>query len=300
VNPAQYSKSFDFINVGYVNYNGINAFNNQYIIGSMNVKKFSFNFLTVFNYNDVRSSVLTGIGASVKSNSASFNITPLMKYEYFQDGENYFKKGLLAGTEVKAENLYSGVMFLLIEGCSRKTYLNVGYRKSGEFNLFMQVGMSNGIILMSGVEWMMGKYLKCNASVDSEKRFECGFSCSIGAFSPYYSAMTHPYLGLSNEAGVIIKRENRSYLLPEVKVKEMKSDMKIKMLKNETKFPININSATIMEIEDIPLIGRQTALKIYLKRVYFGGYNSYESIDSIYGIGKTAMEEIKKHTYIGE
>lgn len=299
-NPAQFDYSYNFIDFGCANFSGVTAFNNGYINLSVKRGFLAYNFLGVFNYNDIRTASILGAGLTLGTEPAFVNLTPVFKYESYSDGVRLLKKGLLAGVSVKSGGLYSGIAAAALEGNALKTYVNAGYLAKNRFNIYMQAEMSRGLIIKSGIECSISNDLKFNASIDTEKRLICGFTCAAGSMIPHYGAMFVPGAGLSSEAGIMIISANSIYRLPEVEAMDMKEKNRIKMFKRDVKFPLNINRATVEEIGEIPSIGKQTALRIYLKRVYDGDYEGYESIDSIYGIGKASMEMIRKYTYIGD
>ena len=57
---------------------------------------------------------------------------------------------------------------------------------------------------------------------------------------------------------------------------------------------ININSATIEELDTLPGIGEATANKIVNHRSEIGSFNSIEEIKNVNGIGDKKFQNIKE------
>jgi competence protein ComEA len=62
---------------------------------------------------------------------------------------------------------------------------------------------------------------------------------------------------------------------------------------NKIDLPININSATIKELVNLPGIGEKTALSILNYRTKKGKFNKIEELLNIKGIGKAKFDKIK-------
>jgi len=58
-------------------------------------------------------------------------------------------------------------------------------------------------------------------------------------------------------------------------------------------FPINLNTATQIELEALPVIGPAKAEDILTYRETHGEFTSIEQIQNVYGIGPSTFEQLK-------
>lgn len=63
---------------------------------------------------------------------------------------------------------------------------------------------------------------------------------------------------------------------------------------------VNINSASIDELKEIPGVGESTAKKIIEYREQNGGFSSKFEIMNISGIGQKKFENMKNHISVGD
>nr|WP_320048362.1 helix-hairpin-helix domain-containing protein [uncultured Desulfuromonas sp.] len=56
--------------------------------------------------------------------------------------------------------------------------------------------------------------------------------------------------------------------------------------------PVNINTATIEQLQEVKGIGQQTAEKIVAYRTSHGTFTSLEQLCNIKGIGKTSLDKM--------
>ena len=64
--------------------------------------------------------------------------------------------------------------------------------------------------------------------------------------------------------------------------------------------PININTATSDELQQVPGIGPVTAEKILQMRKSYGAFKSVDDLLSIRGIGKKRLEKMRKYLTVGK
>jgi competence ComEA-like helix-hairpin-helix protein len=64
--------------------------------------------------------------------------------------------------------------------------------------------------------------------------------------------------------------------------------------------PININSASSEELQQVPGIGPVTAEKILQMRKSYGAFKSVEDLLAIHGIGKKRLEKMRKYLTAGK
>jgi comEA protein len=64
--------------------------------------------------------------------------------------------------------------------------------------------------------------------------------------------------------------------------------------------PININTATSEELQQVPGIGPATAEKILLMRKSYGAFKSVDDLLAIRGIGKKRLEKMRKYLTVAK
>src|ERR1700751_830983 len=64
--------------------------------------------------------------------------------------------------------------------------------------------------------------------------------------------------------------------------------------------PININSASSDELQQVPGIGPATAEKILQMRKSYGAFKSVDDLLSIKGLGKKRLEKMRKYLTVGK
>src|SRR6266403_3572062 len=63
--------------------------------------------------------------------------------------------------------------------------------------------------------------------------------------------------------------------------------------------PVNINTATSEELQQVPGIGPATAEKILQMRKSYGAFKSVDDLLAIRGIGKKRLDKMRKYLIVG-
>jgi len=64
--------------------------------------------------------------------------------------------------------------------------------------------------------------------------------------------------------------------------------------------PVNLNTATVLELQQVPGIGPSTADKILKMRKSYGQFKSVDDLRAIKGIGPKRMEKMRKYVTVGK
>src|SRR6266852_5585618 len=64
--------------------------------------------------------------------------------------------------------------------------------------------------------------------------------------------------------------------------------------------PVNLNTATSQELQQVPGIGPATADKILQMRKSYGAFNSVDDLLAIRGIGPKRLEKMRKYLTVGK
>jgi competence protein ComEA len=63
--------------------------------------------------------------------------------------------------------------------------------------------------------------------------------------------------------------------------------------------PININSATVTELMQLPRVGAKTAERIVAFRKQHGGFRRVEELMNVKGIGEKSFAKLRQHLSVG-
>jgi comEA protein len=69
--------------------------------------------------------------------------------------------------------------------------------------------------------------------------------------------------------------------------------------KKPPEHPVNLNTATAAELEQVPGIGPATAQKILQARKSYGKFKSVNDLEAIRGIGPKRLEKMRKYLTVG-
>jgi competence ComEA-like helix-hairpin-helix protein len=64
--------------------------------------------------------------------------------------------------------------------------------------------------------------------------------------------------------------------------------------------PVNLNTATSEELQQVPGIGPSTAQKILQARKSYGAFKSVDDLQAIQGIGPKRLEKMRKYLTVGK
>jgi competence protein ComEA len=64
--------------------------------------------------------------------------------------------------------------------------------------------------------------------------------------------------------------------------------------------PVNLNTATSSELQQVPGIGPATADKILQARKSYGAFKSVDDLQAIKGIGPKRLEKMRKYLAVGK
>jgi comEA protein len=64
--------------------------------------------------------------------------------------------------------------------------------------------------------------------------------------------------------------------------------------------PVNINTATASELQEVPGIGPVTAEKIVLMRKSYGSFKSVDDLLAIKGLGRKRLDKMRKYLTVGK
>lgn len=95
------------------------------------------------------------------------------------------------------------------------------------------------------------------------------------------------------------KRTRVSFLLAAVCV-FLFASVAVAVKKKPLLHPINLNTATAAELQQVPGIGPSTADKILKMRKSYGPFKSVDDLRAIKGIGPKRIEKMRKYLTVGK
>jgi competence ComEA-like helix-hairpin-helix protein len=139
-----------------------------------------------------------------------------------------------------------------------------------------------------GIEYLLFHRIALRSGFATEpSQFSAGFGFLFSHFKVDYAVTTHQSLGLTHHFSLQLQfkpgKENAIHKKSEYEVKPVII----------TK--ININTATLEQLQKIPGIGPTLALRIVAYRNQIGKFNSLEELIQIKGINKAKLESIKAY-----
>lgn len=299
INPASQTFHYDYYRAGvFYRYNMLSTMTVFSQINK-NYKSISFGLTALSNRNIILSTTSFFIASAIRSNGVSFGASPGVKILNYADGVSLYTFSFLLGTDINLDRFYSSVLFAFGGDNEYKYYFSSGIREN-QYNFYVQIGYEDKLFMTTGMTFAFDERIFAGCSFDSEKRTLCSVSAKKNSVMIDYTAMLHPDFPASHGLICTYMDGNRYYKLNQVKTIKASPDYKLTArtdIPQET--PIDINHASIDEIDAIKSIGRATAIRIYTERVLRGDYQNYDRIDKLQGIGKITMEILKENTYIG-
>ena len=105
--------------------------------------------------------------------------------------------------------------------------------------------------------------------------------------------------GLTEEAD--LTRINLAYILDDamkIHIPNINDEEEIKIEENQTKTMVNINTATVEELQKVNGIGASIAQKIVQYRKEHGKFTAIEELKNVSGIGESKYDSIKDNVYV--
>ena len=250
--------------------------------------------LVVYNSNELLTRITCAPFYSYDFGRLSAGIMPSLHYAYYSDAQSVITAGILAGSRLSSDMYYSEIMLGYKD--RYRGYMETGL-KTDDYSVYITGSLDNDFTYGAGIDFRINHYLSTRFSIDSQKRIEAGADITVLPFELSYGYVESAELGMSHSIAV-------RYYLPLYKVHtidiEVADESIMPDINIEKTIPFNINTADVSELMRIPGIGRKTAMDIYEKRILTGGFNDYQQIDSISGIGDKTLRIIKEYTFITE
>lgn len=151
-----------------------------------------------------------------------------------------------------------------------------------------------------GIEYKLIPSLSLRLGTASNPdRFSSGFGIAINPFLIDYAFFSHNDLGLTHQVSLSIKfgkLNSKNLTLPEehslpLIQKKQSQSKKIEVEKTDNN-PININTAEVKDLVNLPGIGKKTASAIINFRKKNGEFKKKEDLGLVKGIGKNKLEKI--------
>ncbi|MFO8061960.1 MAG: helix-hairpin-helix domain-containing protein [bacterium] len=250
--------------------------------------------LVVYNTNDLLTRITFAPFYSYDFGRLSAGIMPSLHYAYYSDGHTDVTAGILAGSRLSRDMYYSEIMLGYKD--RYRGYMETGL-ETDDYSVYITGSLDNDFTYGAGIDFRINHYLNTRFSIDSQKRIEAGAGITILPFYVSYAYIESAELGMSHSVTF-------RYYFPADKIHAVEIDVPdepvLPDIDIDKPIPFNINTADVGELMRIPGIGRKTAMEIYEKRILTGGFDNYQQIDSISGIGDKTLRIIKEYTYIME
>jgi comEA protein len=139
-----------------------------------------------------------------------------------------------------------------------------------------------------GIEYLLFHRIALRSGFSTEPaQFCAGLGFLFSHFEVDYAATTHQSLGLTHHLSFQLKFGNRT--APDVHQQtEFESNL-------ETIIKININKATLEQLQAVPGIGATLARRIMEHRNRIGKFNNLDELRQVKGIGNAKFQQIKPY-----
>ncbi|MFQ3675310.1 MAG: helix-hairpin-helix domain-containing protein, partial [Endomicrobiia bacterium] len=139
-------------------------------------------------------------------------------------------------------------------------------------------------------------------SGDKPAKYSFGFSVLFKKFSFDYTNTVHPYLGSQALFSLGIRfgeKVSLGEIVFEDKVRR-RGRRRTTTKKEYTGPKLDLNKATVEELDELPGVGPSLAQKIVEVRQMLGEYKSVDDLEEVPRMGKITLERIKQYVYVEE
>lgn len=250
--------------------------------------------LALYNTNELLTRVTLAPFYSYDFGRLSAGIMPSVHYAYYSDAQTDITAGILAGSRLRSGMYYSEIMLAYKD--IYRGYMETGL-KTDDYSIYITGSLGNDFTYGAGIDFRINHYLNTRFSMDSQKRIEAGADITVLPFEVSYGYVESAELGMSHS--IAVRYYFPVHRGPTIEI-EVYDEPIMPDINIEKTMPFNINTADVSELMRIPGIGHKTAMAIYEKRLLTGGFDNYQQIDSISGIGDKTLKIIKEYTFIAE
>ncbi len=215
-----------------------------------------------------------------------FSVQPELRFGFMAQNINRAKRG----SETRPQTLSAGIAVLPFD----KLLLSLDVYKDVRFDAEIRFG----------VEVKPWQILALRAGVANKPdRFSAGFGLVVGRFKVDYAFVTHNDLGLTHQTSLLVgfgsKSQPKQSLPPVARapVESTKAPQQPRLIFAER---ININTASIDELVELPGIGDSLARRIIRYRTENGLFAQKKDLQNVKGVGPVLFARIRDFITIGE
>lgn len=301
ISPVGKNNHINHITFGISNRFLLNDLTTFYSISKYNYKNFSVGHLLVNDLNTIFKKYTFGAKVAYNIYDIDLGIFPFFVFTHYADEKKELDDGIILSSRIFEKNFYLMTSFILKKINTSSLFI-LGYMKNS-FDMSLQVVFENKLIVNGNVEYRLNKDFIFDFSLDSEGRIFSGIKLVWHPFFVDYSTFLHPNLPVSNDVRLSYYNENKNVKLKKIKIIPVKFDIKLKKKKLKNFYvegKIDLNNAFYEEILSIEGFSKTILRRIYIYRLLNGKIKSYGEIESLPGIGKKSIENLKMKTFLGE
>lgn len=258
-----------------------------------------------YKETDIRLGLAAGLGGGMYAGAVLKSERVQIGNEGGSAGAIGFDVGIISNVSeyisfgICSVNINSPTLGDTSEPLGRKFMAGAAIRPSKNIvsTIDLHKSLEKDIEIRTGAEFKLNDSLKLRSGIQTRPvRFSLGFGLGWSIFELEYAFLSHKTLASQHIFGLKMnfKGEERRRHIYEMTGEEEK-------LKTEKAFKkVDLNSATLRELQEVPGMGKIRAKKVIEYRQKSGAFKSVKELLNIYGFSKSSYDRVRGFVVVGD